>query len=67
MIGNNSCGMHAQMAGTTEESVEEFETVTYDDLRMRVRPTSDADPERIIAGGAHRGEIYAKLNALRER
>ncbi len=66
MIGNNSCGMHAQMAGKTEENVEELEIVTYDGLRMRVGPTSDAELERIIAGGGRRGEIYAKLKALRD-
>ena len=46
MIGNNSCGMHAQMAGKTEENVEELEIVTYDGLRMRVGRTSDEELER---------------------
>ena len=53
MIGNNSCGMHAQMAGKTEENVEELEIVTYDGLRMRVgrRPTrsSNASSQRAVA------------------
>ncbi len=67
MIGNNSCGMHAQMAGKTEENVEELDIVTYDGLRMRVGPTSDEDLERFIAGGGRKGEIYAKLKALRDK
>ena len=66
MIGNNSCGMHAQMAGKTEENVEELEIVTYDGLRMRVGPTSDDELARIIAEGGRKGEIYAKLKALRD-
>jgi FAD/FMN-containing dehydrogenase len=67
MIGNNSCGMHAQMAGKTEENVEELEIVTYDGERMIVGPTPDDELERIIADGGRRGEIYAALRALRDK
>ncbi len=67
MIGNNSCGMHAQMAGKTEENVEELEILTYDGLRMRVGRTSDAELERIIAAGGRKGEIYASLRDLRDK
>jgi FAD/FMN-containing dehydrogenase/Fe-S oxidoreductase len=67
MIGNNSCGMHAQMAGKTEENVEELDIVTYDGVRMRVGRTSDEELERIIAAGGRRGEIYAQLRALRDK
>lgn len=67
MIGNNSCGMHAQMAGKTEENVEELDIVTYDGLRMRVGRTSEEELERIIAAGGRRGEIYAQLRALRDK
>ncbi len=67
MLGNNSCGMHAQMAGKAEDNTEELEIVTYDGQRMRVGATSDEELERIIAEGGRRGEIYAKLRALRDR
>jgi FAD/FMN-containing dehydrogenase/Fe-S oxidoreductase len=67
MIGNNSCGMHAQMAGKTQENVEELEIVTYDGVRMRVGATPEAELERIVAGGGRRGEIYARLRALRDK
>jgi FAD/FMN-containing dehydrogenase/Fe-S oxidoreductase len=67
MIGNNSCGMHAQMAGKTEENVEELEIVTYDGLRMRVGATSEDELTRIVAQGGRRGEIYAALRALRDK
>ncbi|HET6274630.1 MAG TPA: FAD-binding and (Fe-S)-binding domain-containing protein [Candidatus Cybelea sp.] len=67
MIGNNSCGMHAQMAGKVEENIEELEILTYDGLRMRVGRTDEDELERIIAGGGRKGEIYAKLKALRDR
>ena len=67
MIGNNSCGMHAQMAGKVEDNTDELEIVTYDGLRMRVGKTSEEELTRIIASGGRKGEIYGKLRALRDR
>src|SRR5579884_2129471 len=67
MIGNNSCGVHALMAGKTDDNVDELEVLTYDGLRLRVGPTSDDELARIIAEGGRRGQIYAGLKALRDR
>jgi FAD/FMN-containing dehydrogenase/Fe-S oxidoreductase len=67
MIGNNSCGVHALMAGKTAENIEELEILTYDGLRMRVGKTSEEELARIIQEGGRRGEIYAKLKALRDK
>lgn len=67
MIGNNSCGMHAQMAGKVEENTEELEILTYDGLRMWVGSVSDAELEAIIAQGGRRGDIYARLKGIRDR
>jgi FAD/FMN-containing dehydrogenase/Fe-S oxidoreductase len=67
MIGNNSCGMHAQMAGKVEENTYELEILTYDGLRMWVGAASDAEIDRIVAEGGVRGEIYARLRAIRDR
>ncbi len=67
MIGNNSCGVHALMAGKTADNIEELEVLTYDGLRLRVGPTTDAELERIIREGGRRGEIYAGLKAIRDR
>ncbi|HZO74602.1 MAG TPA: FAD-binding and (Fe-S)-binding domain-containing protein [Ktedonobacteraceae bacterium] len=66
MIGNNSCGTHSVMAGKTDVNIEELEILTYDGLRMRVGQTSEEELERIIAEGGRRGEIYARLKALRD-
>jgi len=66
MIGNNSCGVHSAMAGKTEDNVEELDILTYDGVRMRVGQTSEAELERIIGTGGRRGEIYARLKALRD-
>ena len=67
MIGNNSCGMHAQMAGKVEENTVALEILTYDGLRLWVGPTSDGELDRIIADGGRRGEIYAALRSIRDR
>lgn len=67
MTGNNSCGMHAQMAGRTSENIEELEILLYDGTRMTVGATSEEELERIIAAGGRKGEIYGKLKALRDK
>ena len=73
MVGNDSCGVHsvmAQFAGTgarTADNIEELEILTYDGVRMRVGATSPAELEQAIREGGRRGEIYAKLKALRDR
>ncbi len=67
MMGNNSCGVHALMAGKTVANVEELEILTYDGLRLHVGRTSDEELEQIIAEGGRRGEIYARLKALRDQ
>ncbi|HUI04884.1 MAG TPA: FAD-binding and (Fe-S)-binding domain-containing protein, partial [Acidimicrobiales bacterium] len=72
MIGNNACGNYSIMsefygAGPRmAHNVAEMEVLTYDGLRMRVGPTTDAELERIIADGGRRGQIYADLRALRD-
>jgi len=66
MIGNNSCGMHAQMAGKVEENTETLDILTYDGVRMRVGPTSEDELRAIVAEGGRRGEIYAALRDIRD-
>src|SRR4029078_9363646 len=67
MIGNNSCGMHAQMAGKVEENTLELEILTYDGLRMWGGRATDDEIEKIVGDGGVRGEIYARLRAIRDR
>lgn len=67
MAGNNSCGMHAQMAGKTSENIERMEILTYDGLRMWVGETSDEDIEKFIREGGRKGEIYGNLKKLRDK
>lgn len=67
MLGNNSCGIHAQMAGKAEENVESMEVLTYDGLRMHVGPTSEDELNRIIRDGGRRAEIYAGMKRIRDQ
>ncbi|HXG58862.1 MAG TPA: FAD-binding oxidoreductase, partial [Thermoanaerobaculia bacterium] len=66
MIGNNSCGVHALMAGKTVDNIDEMTVLTCDGHQMRVGPTSEAELERIIAQGGRKGEIYAGLVRIRD-
>jgi FAD/FMN-containing dehydrogenase/Fe-S oxidoreductase len=67
MIGNNSCGVHSVLGGRTADNVHELEVLTYDGLRLRVGPTSEAELDAIVREGGRRGQIYAALRALRDR
>jgi len=71
MLGNNSCGVHSVLCGPdqarTSDNTLELDIFTYDGIRMRVGATRDDELERIIKEGGRRGEIYAKLKALRDK
>ncbi|MEK6374563.1 MAG: FAD-binding and (Fe-S)-binding domain-containing protein [Acidobacteriota bacterium] len=67
MIGNNSCGVHALMAGKTVDNIDELDVLTYDGVRLRVGPTSESRLDEIIAMGGRRGEIYAGLRKIRDQ
>jgi FAD/FMN-containing dehydrogenase/Fe-S oxidoreductase len=64
MIGNNSCGVHALMAGKTVDNVDELDVLLYDGTRMRIGAPSD-DDVRQATGRA--GEIYSCLRDIRDR
>lgn len=66
MIGNNSCGVHALMAGKTVDNIDELEILTYDGHRMRVGATTEDELNRIIGEGGRRGDIYARLRTIRD-
>src|SRR4051812_22411933 len=65
MIGNNSCGVHSQMAGRTSDNVESLDILTYDGTRMCVGATPQTVLERLISAGGRRGKIYSDLLKLR--
>jgi FAD/FMN-containing dehydrogenase/Fe-S oxidoreductase len=65
MIGNNSCGAHAQMSGRTSENIEELEVLLYDGTRMTAGWMDEAGLDRRIAQGGRIGDIHRYLKALR--
>ncbi|MBV8530403.1 MAG: FAD-binding oxidoreductase [Candidatus Eremiobacteraeota bacterium] len=67
MIGNNSCGMHAQMAGKVEENVLELDILTYDGIRMTVGKTAPEELQALRAREDRVGTIYRGLDELRGR
>ncbi|MBV9610689.1 MAG: FAD-binding oxidoreductase, partial [Acidobacteria bacterium] len=67
MIGNNSCGAHAQMSGKTDNNIEEMEVLLYDGTRMNVGWMTDPEMDRLIAQGGRIGNIYRYLKSLRDR
>ncbi|MCB0359496.1 MAG: FAD-binding oxidoreductase, partial [Bdellovibrionales bacterium] len=67
MVGNNSCGIHAQMAGRTADNIRSLEILTYDGHRFTVGETSEDEYRSIVAAGGRRAEIYQTLHAIRER
>lgn len=67
MLGNNSCGAHAQMAGKAADNLLSMDIALYDGTRMTVGEMDDNELEQQIQQGGRIGNIYAQLKALRTR
>ena len=67
MLGNNSCGVHAQMAGKAGENVLSMDILLYDGTRMTVGWMNDEQLNAKISQGGREGQIYAQLKSLRDR
>src|SRR5579862_2513322 len=67
MLGNNSCGAHAQMNGPAVNNVESLDILLYDGTRMTVGWLSETEWRRRMTGDGREAEIYAKLMSLRQR
>ena len=67
MIGNNSCGPHSVMAGTTVQNIERLEVLTYEGERFWCGPTSDADFRAIVDAGGPRARLYLQLKAIADK
>jgi FAD/FMN-containing dehydrogenase/Fe-S oxidoreductase len=67
MLGNNSCGAHAQFGGKADDNLEEMEIMLYDGTRMNVGWMTNSDLDANAAGKGREAEIYAQLRALRDR
>ncbi len=67
MLGNNSCGAHAQMNGAVSNNVDSMDVTLYDGTRMSVGWMTKEEIEQGIREGGRKGEILAKLMRLRAR
>ncbi|MGB8581756.1 MAG: FAD-linked oxidase C-terminal domain-containing protein [Candidatus Sulfotelmatobacter sp.] len=67
MLGNNSCGAHAQMGGKAVDNVLSMDVLLYDGSRMTVGWMDDQELEHEIARGGRVGEIYSGLKKLRSQ
>ncbi len=67
MLGNNSCGTYAQMAGKAVENTEEMEVLLYDGTVMKVGWMTDDELRAAARKPGRQGEIHAGLVALRDR
>src|ERR1700732_2750537 len=66
MIGNNSCGTHSLLGGKTVDNVEELKILLYNGTQITVGRTSAAELDGIVRE-AGRGQIYGKLQAIRDQ
>ncbi len=67
MIGNNSCGIHAQMAGPVSNNVDSLDVLTYDGTRMTAGWITESELDEGIGHGGRIGEILSRIKALRLR
>jgi FAD/FMN-containing dehydrogenase/Fe-S oxidoreductase len=64
MIGNNSCGTHALVAGKTVDNIERLSIVTYGGEAFEVAAWDAAERAAIAAEGGARAGIAAALEGL---
>lgn len=67
MLGNNSCGAHAQMNGPAVNNVESLEILLYDGTRMSVGWLTEVEWRQRSEGSGREAQIYAKLKSLSQR
>ena len=64
MIGNNSCGTHSILWGTTRDHTLELEAILSDGSLARFGPLTAAELEQKLALDNLEGEIYRTLHTL---
>jgi len=67
MLGNDSCGSYAQMAGKAVDNTESMEVLLYDGTVMEVGWMTDRDLDAAVRRGGREGEVYARTKALRAK
>ncbi|HEX8791419.1 MAG TPA: FAD-binding and (Fe-S)-binding domain-containing protein [Polyangiaceae bacterium] len=67
MLGNNSCGAYAQMAGKVVDNTEEMDVLLHDGTVMHVGWMTDEELRAAGRRNGREGEIYRGLVSLRDR
>jgi FAD/FMN-containing dehydrogenase/Fe-S oxidoreductase len=67
MLGNDSCGVHSQMAGRTTENTESLEVLTYDGVRMHLGWMNQSELDEATHRSGREGRIYAGIKRLGDR
>jgi len=67
MLGNNSCGAHAQMNGPAVNNTEELDVLLYDGTRLKAGWLTEAEWQERMRQPGRVGEIFARLMSLRQR
>jgi FAD/FMN-containing dehydrogenase/Fe-S oxidoreductase len=67
MLGNNSCGSYAQMAGKVVDNTEEMNVLLYDGTVLRVGWMTDGDLDEAARRPGREGDVYRKLREFRAK
>ena len=67
MIGNNSCGVHAILAGKTVDNVETLRDSDVRRFALTVGPTTPNSWKQIIRTGRTRRRNLCALKSIRDR
>jgi len=67
MLGNNSCGVHAQMNGKADNNLRSMDILLYDGTEMTVGWMDEQQLTAKIAHGGREAKIYEQLKSLRDR
>ena len=66
MMGNNSCGVHAQRWGKTQGNILEMEILLYDGTILTVGETTPQELDHICSGSDRKAQIYSGLKKIRD-
>ncbi|MBV9843996.1 MAG: FAD-binding oxidoreductase, partial [Kutzneria sp.] len=67
MIGNNACGSHSVVYGTTADNVVDLDVLLYDGTRLTVGQHGWAGLDALASVGGRRGEIHTALREFTTR
>lgn len=64
MVGNNSCGTHSPLYGTTRDHVLELQTILSDGSEVEFKALSKADFQKKQEQTDLEGQLYKRFNAI---